>query len=252
MPSSEFWLSLLEQTLLRGGGWLLLLLLLAPVLRRVSAARRALGWQMAFVSLILLPMLLVWTPPLPLGHGEPLPADSMTAASTRRQSAPAPALPASRIRQEAVRPEHSIGDSVPIHGVAITMASPPAPASYRLSVIGLPSLLMLFWGIGAAFFFVRVVTGLVTLRRWGCSRWRHRRKFRRPRELVRIGWGFGSRSRCELLRRRAGCAPRSHGGSGGRSSCCQPPMLWRQMSAVAPPCSMSWRMSGDATGPGLC
>lgn len=167
MPSSEFWLSLLEQTLLRGGGWLLLLLLLAPLLRRVSAARRALGWQMAFVSLILLPMLLVWTPPLPLGHGEPLPADSMTAASTRRQSAPAPALPASRIRQEAVRPEHSIGDSVPIHGVAITMASPPAPASYRLSVIGLPSLLMLFWGIGAAFFFVRVVTGLVTLRRWG-------------------------------------------------------------------------------------
>lgn len=48
MPSSEWWLTFLAQTLLRGAGWLLLLLLAAPVVRRAGAARRALVWQMAF------------------------------------------------------------------------------------------------------------------------------------------------------------------------------------------------------------
>src|SRR5579863_7512060 len=85
MHTPEFWSSLWAQTLLRGTGWLLLIALAARLLRRASAARHALIWQMAFVGLILLPFLLLLLPPLPLIHAN-LPA---APAVTTTQSLPA-------------------------------------------------------------------------------------------------------------------------------------------------------------------
>jgi beta-lactamase regulating signal transducer with metallopeptidase domain len=177
MTASDFWPGFLAQTLLRGAAWLLLLLLLASGARRLSAAGRALGWQMGFVGLLFLPALLLLLPPLPLlpMRSEAIerlpapqtirvpPAPSPTAATMppleeRRaaSAAPAPAVappsgPASRFT------------TVPLATVAVpqvtTIVVPqgrPFPWQ-RLSA--------LVWASGFLWFMGRLALSLVALRR---------------------------------------------------------------------------------------
>ncbi|MCW3095122.1 MAG: hypothetical protein JWL77_740 [Chthonomonadaceae bacterium] len=167
MPSAEFGASFLAQMLLRGTLWLLLFLLVAPVFRRLSAARRALGWRMAFVGLILLPILLRCTPPLPLLHSDRPPASGSTAPAFRWQYPPV-RVPKTSEGSHAFTGLSSLAEkaspALPLPLVAIT--SPAQTADTGFVHVELPSLLIVCWGLGAGWWFARLLVGLVTLRRW--------------------------------------------------------------------------------------
>jgi beta-lactamase regulating signal transducer with metallopeptidase domain len=170
MSSVEFGASFLAQMLLRGVLWLLLFLLVAPLFQHHSAARRALGWQMAFVGLILLPILLRCAPPLPLLHSDRPSTSGSTAPAIRWQSSPVLAPGTSEA-------SHSFTGSSSLVEKASTVSPPPLiaitppvqAADPGFMHVALPSLLILCWGLGAGWLFTRLMVGLVTLRRWGHS-----------------------------------------------------------------------------------
>ena len=173
MPVSDFWISLLMQTLLRGAGWLLLVFLLASVCRRLSASRRALGWQMAFMGLILLPPSLLWTPPLPLLHHThtslppPYPVVGGPTSALDVQTLPvqpAPSFPP----QVQVRLWSPSGGIVSPRQApsSVVATSPTEPTNSGCLSLTSASLLILCWGLGVMGFMARLMIGLLTLRRW--------------------------------------------------------------------------------------
>jgi beta-lactamase regulating signal transducer with metallopeptidase domain len=171
MSSAEFGASYLAQMLLRGAFWLLLFLMIAPVCRRLSAARRALGWQMAFVGLLLLPILLRYTPPLPLLHSDRHSTSGGSTGPAIRWQVPTVRAPGTSVGS------HAFTNASPFVEKASTVSTPPSIAITSpvqavhpgVARVELPSLLLLCWGLGAGWFFTRLMVGLVTLRRWGHS-----------------------------------------------------------------------------------
>jgi beta-lactamase regulating signal transducer with metallopeptidase domain len=204
MNSLEFWSSYLAQTLLRGMGWLLFILLIATLLRRTSAARRALVWQMTFAGLLLLPILLLSMPPVSLPQSDPpipsaVPAEkpiSVSASHHQSTSSNAPlppfaspeqTLPASspaaypspdpRRERPVMRASRSLHDGpadrmLPTHPALVTKQPSPAvsPAALLGSLPTLPKVSrLLFWGwsLGAVWSLLSLLVNLSALRRLG-------------------------------------------------------------------------------------
>ena len=172
MSSSVFGLWLLTQTLLRGAGWLLLLLLVMRLLKRLSAARRALGWQTAFVGLLLLPLFLLWTPPLALLQPSPIPvaADRAPVLPSHATAKGNGALPAPPWKPEPLpAPSKRESRSQSSSPTRIAASAPAIPARVGFPMEALPAMLLLCWGVGAMGFLVRLGNGLLQLRRLGQS-----------------------------------------------------------------------------------
>jgi beta-lactamase regulating signal transducer with metallopeptidase domain len=178
MHSTEFWFALVTQSLLRGAGWLLLVLLTAPFVRRASAAYRASVWQMAFVGLVLLPVLLFAVPPLPVLHGDhasesgvpetaPVSVGALTNGPYPSVVAPPPPTMRSELRRST--------PSAARHAVDPPQAASPSSAERARHTTGRSAfltrdfsrILVPVWGIGAVLLLLRLGIRLIALRRLG-------------------------------------------------------------------------------------